>query len=86
MTDALAIRHADNVEAIADTGAIWSLRLGDCQSDQRQALIDHHAKVMRLLRRRGHRVRAGIVHDDLDGECLTLRILSGPAWRTAERA
>lgn len=75
----LVLEHADLVEQMHGTGAIWSLRLGDCDQEQRQALIDHHGRVMRLLRQRGHRVRPGLVHNDDEGECLTLRIVSAPS-------
>jgi hypothetical protein len=78
---ALAINHADTIEAMCDTGAIWALILSDCTTEQRADLIDHHARVMRLLRQRGHRVRAGMVNDEYDRETITLRIVTGPTWR-----
>ena len=68
------------------TGAIWALGLDNCTAEQRADLIDHHAKVMRELRRRGHRVRAGIVHDENGRENLTLRLVAGASWRIPEPA
>lgn len=76
MTHTLVLDHADVIERMAGSGAIWALVLADCTAGQRADLIDHHAKVMRELRRRGHRVRAGIVHDENDRENLTLRLVS----------
>ena len=73
---ALVITHADQVERMHDTGAIFALRLDACEPEQRQALLDHHGRVLQLLRKRGHRVRAGIVHDDDEGELATLRIVT----------
>ena len=75
------IELADTVEAHYGTGAIFALRLDDCSLEERQLIIDSHGAVMRELRARGHRVRAGIVHDELDGETITLRIAAGPGWR-----
>lgn len=83
MSTALVINHADQVEAMHNTGAIWSLRLDDCSAEQRIWLLEHHGRVVRLLRKRGHRVRANVVNDPIDGECITARIVSDQ-WRVPE--
>jgi hypothetical protein len=76
MSNDLASRHADNVELLRDNDptAVWSLNLTDCLPAQRRALIDHHAAVAALLRKRGHRIRSNIIHDIDRGELLTLRL------------
>lgn len=81
MTSAVLVaRHVDEILRCAHTGAIWSLRIGSCSAEQRVDLIDHHARVVQVLRQRGYRIKCAVVHDALDGECLTARILTGPAW------
>jgi hypothetical protein len=76
---------ADQIEQMHDTGCVWSLRLDGCRLDgERQLVLDTHGKVMAELRRRGHRVRAGMVMDEIDGECVTLRIVTGSDWQVLE--
>ncbi|MGZ4216053.1 MAG: hypothetical protein ACXVS6_08500 [Solirubrobacteraceae bacterium] len=73
-------RHVDEILRCANTGAIWSLRIGSCSAEERADLIDHHGRAAAALRARGYRLKCAVVWDSLDGECLTARILTGPAW------
>jgi hypothetical protein len=76
MSDQLANEHADQVERLRDTDphAVWSINLTDTTTDGRRTLIDHHARVGSLLRKRGHRIRSNVIHDQDRGELLTLRL------------
>jgi hypothetical protein len=76
MSDQLANEHADHVESLrdSDAAAVWSLNLSDCTAEQRRCLIDHHAAVAALLRKRGHRVRSNMIQDQDRGELITLRL------------
>lgn len=86
MSHLLVLDNADTIEAMQGTGAIWALVVGDCTAGQRAGLIDHHSKIMAELRRRGHRVRAGMVTDEYGRETMTLRLVdrNAPAWRVPE--
>lgn len=81
MSSDLAINHADHIERISDCDerCVWALRLNDCEQSKRQWLIDHHESVRQLLVARGRRIASNVVHAD-DGEFLTLRVVTGPAW------
>jgi hypothetical protein len=59
---ALIDELADNVEALTDTGRVFSLRLepGDT-AEQRATLIDAYSEVVQELRRRGHHDIRGTV-------------------------
>ncbi len=73
VSSVLVINNADTIEAMQGSGAIWALRLDDCTAWQRADLIDHHAKVLHVLRKHGHKVRAGMVTDETGHENLALR-------------
>ena len=70
----LVLEHADQVEAMFGTGAIFSLRLDNCEPEQRVWLLDHHNRVMQVLRERGCRVRSNVITDENGIECITVRI------------
>jgi hypothetical protein len=72
---------ADQVEAMHRTRAVFSLRLQGCRLDgERQLVIDTHGQVMAELRSRGYRPHANVVHDPTDGECMTIRLVTGAGW------
>ena len=80
MTNALVVFHADEVERLAGTGEIWSLRIDACTSAQRITLLKHHARVVRLLHQRGRQVRANVINDPDKGERITIRIVKRQRW------
>lgn len=79
-TEQLVIQHADQVEAMAGTGAIFALRLEACEPEQRIWLLEHHGRVIRELRRRGHNVRANVIVDENDHENATIRVVNPAGW------
>lgn len=83
-SEQLVREHADQVELVHDTRAIFSLRLGACEPEQRIWLLDHHSKVCRLLRSRGHNVRCNVIVDEIEGEVVTIRLVSAAGWSVLE--
>jgi len=71
--------QADQIEQMADTGAIFALTISDITAEQRAFMLHHHQRVQDELRQRGHQVRANVVRDVL-GEHLTVVIHSGARW------
>jgi len=79
MSRALVLEHADMVENLHHSRAIFALRLDACEPEQRVWLLDHHNRVMQVLRERGHRVKSNVITNE-DGEHVTIRIVTGPNW------
>jgi len=79
-SEALLISLADQVIEMHDSRCVWSLRLADAELDERRLLIDTHQRVAALLRDRGLTVQANSVQDELEGQCLTVRLVDGPGW------
>jgi hypothetical protein len=69
-----------------DSRAVFAMRLDGCGVDgERQLMLDAHGAVVDELRRRGHGVSSNVVHDDLEGEVITIRILDdAPSWSLPE--
>lgn len=83
---ALVINHADQIERCLHSRAVWSLHIGECTLEQRRLLLDHHGKVMALLRKRGWHVTSTVVHDEmLDGELITVRLQDQQTWSLPEQ-
>ena len=79
MTSAeLVVIHADQVEAMRGTGAIFALRLDACEPQQRAWLLAHHGRVMQVLRERGRQVTSHVIVDEDGVEQITIRIVTGP--------
>lgn len=83
-TEQLVRRHANQVEKMAGTGAIFALNIGSCEPHQRQWMLDHHAKVIDELRRRGRNVKANVIDDDIEGEVVTIRVVDPVGWSLPE--
>lgn len=84
MSAALVLSHADAIEAMAGSGAVWALIINNCTPGQRSDLIDHHNAVRQILQRRGHHVRANVIYDEHGQETLTLRVVNDQ-WQTLDQ-
>ena len=83
-TEQLVRRHADQVEQMRGTGAIFAITIGSCEPHQRALLLRHHIKVIDELRRRGCNVKANVIDDEIEGEVVTIRVVDQASWSLVE--